>query len=230
MIHYHGTPITKRDPHLEKLRGRHFCVSYAHPYDAKWCIEHAQSIMWDNGAFTSYTRGREFDKSGYIGWLDDKLYGANWAVIPDVIDGSVEDQREYMKGWPYPVHLSCAVWHMALPLSWLEELVNTYPRVAFGSSGQYWKVNSPEWQDRSDEAWGLIEKTNTRPWVHMMRGLKVAGKRWPFASADSTNIARNHGSHAIKKCTKEMAERIDAIQCPLKLEKQTLKPEDTDQV
>lgn len=228
MIHYHGTPITPREPHLENLKGRHFCVSYAHPQDAKWCMENAQSVMWDNGAFSVYTKGKPFNKSGYINWLDDKLYGANWAIIPDVIGGSVEEQREYMSGWPYPKHLSSAVWHMNLSLEWLEELVNTYPNVCFGSSGLYWKVLSKEWTDRADEAWEVIEKTNCRPRVHMLRGLKVCGKRWPFASADSTNIARNHGSHKIKKDTREMAERIDAVQCPLTFQRP--EPKDTAQV
>ena len=216
MLHYHGTPITKRDPHLEKLKGRNFCVSFAHPYDADWCIKNAQSIMWDNGAFSAYTKGKLFDRKKYLAWLDDKLYGANWAVVPDVIGGSVSEQRDYHKGWTYPDHLSCYVWHMDLPLCWLKELVESYPKVAFGSSGKYWKVGSPEWKDRADEAWELIDKTNCRPWIHMMRGLKICGERWPFASADSSNIARNHGSHKIKKCTREMADRIDSIQSPIK--------------
>ncbi len=214
MIHYHGTPITRRDPHLIKLTGRNFCVSYAHSDDAEWCIGNAQSVMWDNGAFSAYTRGVAFDKAGYIKWLDDRLYGANWAVIPDVIGGSVDDQRAHMQGWPYPKHLSCAVWHMNLPLEWLKELVHNYPRIAFGSSGRYWSVGSQEWQDRADDAWEVIEATAARPWVHMMRGLKICGGRWPFASADSANIARNHGSG--KKCTREMADRLDAIQSPLR--------------
>ena len=216
MLHYHGTPITKRDPHLEKLRGRHFCVSYAHPYDADWCIKHAQSIMWDNGAFTTYTKGKTFDLDGYLRWVDPKLYGANWGVVPDVIGGSVEDQRLLHKHWCFPDHMSCYVWHMDLPLDWLKELINKYPRIAFGSSGEYWKVKSPEWCRRADEAWGLIDRENTRTWVHMMRGLKVCGDRWPFASADSSNIARNHGSHKIKKCTRDMADRIDSTQSPLR--------------
>jgi len=220
MLHYHGTPITKRDPHLEKLRGRHFCVSFAHPYDASWCIEHAQSIMWDNGAFTAYTKGKRFNMRKYIQWLDDKLYGANWAVVPDVIGGSVEQQKEYILGWPYPDHLSCYVWHMDLPLTWLEELCRQRPNIAFGSSGKYWKVLSPEWKERADSAWEIIDKVGNRNRVHMMRGLKVCGHRWPFASADSSNIARNHGSHKVKKCTREMADRIDSVQSPLKFYKE----------
>lgn len=171
--------------------------------------------MWDNGAFSTYTKGQTFDKMGYIQWLDDKLYGANWAVVPDIIGGTVDQQREYHQGWPYPDHLSCYVWHMNLSLDWLQELVEKYPRVAFGSSGEYWKVGSEKWRHRADEAWEIISKTNSRPWVHMMRGLSVCGKRWPFASADSANIARNHGSHKIKKCTREMADRIDSVQSPL---------------
>lgn len=175
--------------------------------------------MWDNGAFSSYTKGKPFRKKEYIQWLDDKLYGANWAVVPDKIGGSVSEQREYSSDWPYPDHLSCYVWHMDLPLGWLKELVEEKPFIAFGSSGKYWKVMSPEWKDRADQAWELIEKVGNRNKVHMMRGLKVCGQRWPFASADSSNIARNHGSHAVKKCTREMADRIDSIQSPLRFVK-----------
>lgn len=215
MLHYHGTPITPRRE-LEKLKGKNFCVSYAQPQDALWCVDNAQSVMWDNGAFSAFTKGKPFNKSGYIEWLDDKLFGANWAVVPDVIDGDVEDQREMHKGWPYPDHLSCYVWHMHLPISWLLEMVDKYPRVAFGSSGEFWKVGSSDWSHRSDEAWDAISKTNSRPWVHMMRGLKLSKERWPFASADSTNVARNFKNKGREKCPKEMCDRIDSFQTPLK--------------
>jgi hypothetical protein len=218
LIHYHGTPLTPNSE-LEKLKGHNFCVSFARPENANWCIRNAQSIMWDNGAFSSYTRGIQFDKQAYYRWLDDKLYGANWAVVPDVIGGSVEQQVDSAKDWPYPNHLSCYVWHMDLPLDWLKRLVETYPKVAFGSSGKYWKLSSPDWANRADEAWELIDKTGARPQVHMMRGLSVSGKRWPFASADSTNIARNFKNRGAEKCPKEMATRIDAVQCPLRWEK-----------
>ena len=219
MLHYHGTPITPK-AELDKLAGKNFCVSYASPRDADWCIKNAQSIMWDNGAFSSYTRGAGFDKGGYIRWLDDKLHGANWAVIPDVIGGDVDDQRAYMSGWPYPKHLSAAVWHMDLPISWLVELVESYPRICFGSSGKFWKVGDAKWARRADEAWEAIDKTGARPWVHMMRGLKLSKHRWPFASADSTNVARNFKNRGYEKCPKTMCEKIDAIQTPLTFTKE----------
>jgi len=214
MLHYHGTPLTPKSE-LMTLAGKNFCVSHAHPRDVDWLIGNAQSIMWDNGAFSAYTKGKAFDPNGYYDWLEDKLFGANWAVIPDVIGGDVDEQSVYLRQWPYPRHLSCAVWHMDLPIDWLLELSDEYPRIAFGSSGQYWKVNSPEWQKRADEAWEALERTNNRNWVHMMRGLKVKGRRWPFASADSCNVALSHSRHPMTAL--EMVNRIDLIQTPLQL-------------
>lgn len=214
MIHYHGTPISKRDPHLLKLKGRHFCVSFAAPWDANWCVENGQSVMWDNGAFSTYTKGKELDRHKYYTWLDDKLYPPNWAVIPDVIDGCEYRQKILLKEWPYQKHLSAPVWHMALSLDYLDYLTDNYEKVCFGSSGKFWKVGSDDWCRRADEAWDMLSKSGKRNWIHMMRGLKLSGKRWPFASADSTNIARNHNSS--NKCTREMADRIDSVQNPLR--------------
>ena len=51
MIHYHGTPLTPREQ-LYKMAGKHFCVSFYNPQDAKVCMQIGQSIMWDNGAFS----------------------------------------------------------------------------------------------------------------------------------------------------------------------------------
>lgn len=220
MIHYHGTPLTPYSE-LEKMKGRHFCVSFERPDNINWCIKNSQSLMLDNGAFSAYTRGASFDKTGYYKWLDDKLYGMNWAVVPDVIGGTVEDQVSASKDWPYPNYLSAYVWHMDLGLDYLKELVQTYPKICFGSSGKYWKVNSPEWQDRADEAWEVIDKTGSRPWVHMMRGLRISNGRWPFASADSTNIARNFKNKGRVKCPEEMAKVIDSVQTPYTFRKAT---------
>ena len=48
-----------------------------------------------------------------------------------------------------------------------------------------------------------------------MRGLSLAGDQWPFASADSTNVARNFKNKQQQCCPERMARRIDSIQCPL---------------
>ena len=48
----------------------------------------------------------------------------------------------------------------------------------------------------------------------MLRGLCLGGTKYPFASADSTNVARNFKS--VKKCPEKMARKIDSMQTPIK--------------
>mgnify|MGYP003655416597 FL=1 len=211
MIHYHGTPLTPNSE-LLKMAGKHFCVSYANPENADWCFKNAQSVMWDNGAFTSYTQGQEFDLKGFVSWVEEFLYPPHWGVVPDIIGGTVEDQKKLMREWPYSKELSAPVWHMNLPLDWLLEIADNYPRFCFGSSGQYWQVGSDAWCRRCDEAWNELTRRNYRPWVHMMRGLSLCGDVWPFASADSTNVARNFKNIGHQVCPERMSRRIESIQ------------------
>lgn len=213
MIHYHGTPLTPRTE-LLKMAGKNFCVSFADARDADWCLTHGQSVMWDNGRFTAFTQGKEVDDAKLYAWLEARLGHPHWAVVPDVIDGPVEQQRELVSQWPFPKHLGSPVWHMALPIDYLLELVDEWPRICFGSSGLYWQVGSPAWERRADEAFNELAKRGPLPWIHMLRGLALSGDRWPFASADSVNVARNFKDGSI--CPERMARRIDAIQCPIK--------------
>ena len=57
----------------------------------------------------------------------------------------------------------------------------------------------------------------------MLRGLSLCGDKWPFASADSVNVARNFSSQNM--CPERMARRIDAVQGPITW---TLKPIQTE--
>lgn len=212
MIHYHGTPLTPRSE-LQKMAGKNFCVSYANPADADWCLAHGQSVMWDNGAFTAYQRGRPLDAVAFATWVEPRLGHPHWAVVPDVIDGDVEQQRALIDQWPHPRELSAPVWHMALPIEWLLELADNWPRICFGSSGAYWQVGSESWGRRADEAWNALTRRGLRPWVHMLRGLDLCGERWPFASADSVNVARNFKCR--RMCPERMARVIDARQSPV---------------
>ena len=224
MIHYHGTPITPRSA-LQKLAGKNFCVSYAHPADADWCAAHGQSVMWDNGAFTLRNKGG-LDPVAFAKWVEPRLGHPHWAVVPDVINGTIEDQRAISADWPHPKELSAPVWHMHLDIEWLLELADKWPRICFGSSSQYWQVGSERWARRADLAFNELERRGLRPWVHMLRGLALCGDQWPFASADSTNVALNfkgsksRGTPSI--CPERMARRIDAVQSPIHW---TIRPE-----
>lgn len=213
MIHYHGTPITPRGALLE-MSGRHFCVSFADPRDLDDCLRIGQSVMLDNGAFSAFTQGKPMDIPGFHAWVDEHLAHPHWAVVPDVIDGAVEQQRDAMKGWPFPKELSAPVWHLGLDLDWLLELADNWPRICFGSSGQYWEIGSTTWCRRMDEAFEALTRSRRHlPWIHGMRMLAQSDGPWPLASADSTNVARNYKRN--QEHPDAMAGRIDALQ-PIK--------------
>lgn len=53
-------------------------------------------------------------------------------------------------------------------------------------------------------------------WLHMLRGMAAARWGYPFASVDSTDIARNHNRP--QNTARGMADIWDAIQCPARWE------------
>lgn len=212
-LHYHGTPLTPRTE-LWKMAGKNFCVSFANPGDAEFCLTRGQSVMWDNGAFSLHTRGKPVDWSAYYRWLEPRLGHPHWAVIPDVIDGDLEANKQLVAQWPFRRGFGAPVWHMAEPIETLLEYADDFDRVCFGSSGAYWQVGSDTWSRRADEAFNALELAGLRPWVHMLRGMAVAGKRWPFASVDSVNVARNFKDD--NSCPEAMARVIDSVQCPVR--------------
>jgi hypothetical protein len=213
VIHYHGTPITPREQ-LLRMAGRHFCVSFARPDDLACCVQIGQSVMFDNGAFSAFTRGEPFNEKGYLAWLDPVLEHPHWAIIPDVIDGTVEQQRDMVARWPHGT-FGAPVWHLGLSLDYLLELADAWPRICFGSTARYWDVGGDAWCARMDEAFNALEKRHRRlPWVHGLRMLGQVGECWPLASADSTNVAQNFKRNT--GCAECNAETIDRIQCPAK--------------
>lgn len=212
-IHYHGTPITPNSV-LLSLSGKHFCVSHANPQQVETCHKIGQSVMLDNGAFTAWTQGRETNWPAYYGWCDVWLdYPTTWAVIPDAIDAGSEVQDELIKQWPHG-NRGAPVWHMDEPIERLIALLDCWDRVCIGSAGMYAKLLTPAWERRMDDAWEAISCRHKRtPNIHMLRGMQMSRLRWPFASVDSADVARNHHSH---KRPKERAEMWDAAQCPPK--------------
>jgi hypothetical protein len=213
VIHYHGTPLTPQSE-LQKMAGKHFCVSYARPDNAVWCLLHAQSIMWDNGAFSFYTRKTPAKWEKFYSWVESRLGHPHWAIIPDVIGGTEEANWALIKEWPLRRDCAAPVWHLNESLEHLHRMLDEgFPRVCFGSSGDYWQVGSPAWERRMDQAFNSIAASGPLPWIHMLRGLSLCGDKWPFASADSVNVARNFNDHNL--CPERMARRIDSVQNPI---------------
>ena len=206
MIHYHGTPITPRTA-LASMAGRHFCVSFAHPGDLQWCLQHGASVMLDNGAFSAWTRGAATDWRAFYAWAEVARH-PHWLVIPDVIDGSAEDNDALLRDCPAPREYAAPVWHMHESLDRLRRLASEWPRVCIGSSGEYRAPGSAAWGARIDAAWDEIERSGARPWVHMLRAMREASHgHWPFCvgrqhehsaqprrgSGPRRPIARSHG-------------------------------------
>jgi hypothetical protein len=212
-IHYHGTPITPL-AEIDSIAGEHFCVSHWRPDQVALCHRIGQTVLLDNGAFSAWTAGTPItDWHPFHAWADQWLeYPTTWAVIPDVIVGSVEEQEALIAQWPHGSR-GAPVWHLHEPVDRLIALADQWPRICMGSSAQYRKVLSAAWSRRMDEAWRELERRHRRtPWVHMLRGMQAVGERWPFASVDSADIARNHNRR--QNTAAKMARRWAAIQCP----------------
>lgn len=205
-VSYHGTPITPA-AQLARMAGEHFCVSFYRPDNADVCEAIGSSVLWDNGAFSAYTRGALIVERDLYAWLEPRLYHPHRAVVLDVIDGNVELQRDAIKRWPFPRALSWPVWHLDKPLDYLSELADEWGALCLGSAGEYWQIGSPAWMRRMDQAFEHLAKRGRLPWLH---GLRMLGqvKQWPLASADSTNVAQNFGRDT--GCAYCKARQLDA--------------------
>lgn len=189
-IHYHGTPITPA-AQLVRMSGEHFCVSFWRPDNADVCEQIGQSVLWDNGAFSAYTRGATIDRAGLYAWLEPRLYHPHRAVVMDVIDAPVDAQREALAQWPFPRSLSWPVWHLDKPLDYLSELCDgDWSGICLGSAGAYWEIGAAAWERRMDQAFEHLARRGRLPWLHGLRMLSQV-RDWPLASADSTNCAQN---------------------------------------
>jgi len=210
-IKYHGTPVTPLVV-LYELAGCHLCVSFARPEQIGYAHTLAQSVMLDNGAFSAWRRGHEPDWLAYYAWAEDHCWPTDFAVIPDVIDGGPEANDRLLDQWPLG-YRGAPVWHLDEPIYRLLMLANGWPRICLGSAGAYAEIGTEAWERRMDEAFNALCRGSGRvpAWVHGLRMMACSGKRWPLASVDSTDIARNHNRPQNGAAT--MARRWDAMHC-----------------
>lgn len=154
----------------------------------------------------------------------------DFAVIPDVIDGDEDANDALLNEWPWKQsapHIGAPVWHLHESLERLNKLVSKWPRICLGSSGKYANIGTVEWWSRMAEAMNVICDKHGRPCakIHGLRMLNPnVYTKFPFASADSTNIGQNIGIDSAWRGTytpptKEaraaiMRERIESNQSP----------------
>jgi len=179
--------------------GRHAFVSWSDPHPLGMAVEVCQSFAIDNGAFSAWSAGKPItDWAPFYRWAEEcfRIPSCDFAVIPDVIDGNEEANDALLADWPLPNWFGAPVWHLHESLERLARLVQTYPRVCLGSSGDFSAVGTPAWWGRMRLAMLVACDQNGRP-LARLHGLRMLSTkvftRLPLASADSTNVARNVG-------------------------------------
>lgn len=241
MIHYHGLPITPTTAAARAIQSGHAFVSFHRPDQLGIALDIAQSFAVDNGAFSAWRSGNPItDWRPFYAWVSE-LYrypSFDWAVIPDVIDGDEDANDELLMEWPWKESapwLGAPVWHLHESLDRLEAMSQEWPRICLGSSGEFADVGSPVWYRRMAEAMEVICDNLGRP-ICKLHGLRMLNPdvftRFPFSSADSTNIGQNVGidskwrgtyTPASKESRAQvMRERIEAHQSPMTWVKQPI--------
>lgn len=199
MIHYHGIPITPEAAAAQILMRRHAMVSFAHPDQIELVADACQSFALDNGAFSAWRTGKPVaDWTSFYEWVSQWRHhpGFDWFLIPDVIDGTeaANDALVSSSVWsPYGV----PVWHLHESLDRIERLIAWgFQRIAIGSSGMFAQIGTTAWWRRMAEAVAVFCDGQGRPRARL-HGLRMLDPyvfaSFPFASADSTNVARNIG-------------------------------------
>lgn len=199
MIRYHGGPITPEPAALAAWKRSHAMVSFANPQQTELAFAVADSVAIDNGAWPIFAAGKgSIDINAYCCFVDTwSLHPAfDWCLIPDVIDGSEKENRQLVEDWELPRAYSVPVWHMHESLDTLQWFMDEWPRVAIGSSGEFVTIGTGKWWGRISEAMGVLCDKEGRPRCKL-HGLRQMDPEIfsviPYASVDSTNVARNIG-------------------------------------
>lgn len=202
MIHFHGTPIGgSRQDVARFLQGRHALVPFPRQDDMGIVADVCKSFVLDNGAFSTWKRGQPLDIPGYVAWVRDlcRHPGFQWALIPDVIDGSESQNNVMISNWQDCglAQYGVPVWHLHEPIDRLVRLCANWPTVALGSSGQWASPGTSEWWSRMAAAMNAACDDRGRP-ITKLHGLRMLDpavfQHLPLSSADSTNAAVNCGA------------------------------------
>lgn len=207
-ICFHGCPISGDESTQLALNGKDVCISYVGQSYMDLIIEICRTFCLDNGAFSYWTNGKEFDLEGFAAWVT-KWYrhpSFTFFCLPDVIDGDENanqimrarffncvDRDVYKKGWP--------VYHLHEPDFVLEQMVRqvecqVYGGICIGSSGEVSNPGTDKWWKRISEIMPIVTDELGRPKVklHGLRQLSnTIRSHIPYSSCDSTNVARNVG-------------------------------------
>lgn len=231
MIHYHGGPPTPETVAQKLWKGRHACVSFYEPRSIELAASICQSFILDNGAFSAWRAGKPVeDWRPYYDWSARWLRhpACDWAVIPDVIGGTEEENDALVRAWPHGF-AGVPVWHLNESIARLTRLAEDWPRIALGSCEEYDVKRPSACIARLREALDPICEDGTP--VVKLHGLRMLNPDItsviPLASADSTNAALNSSYDTAWKGTYApatpetravvIAERIESVLTPARM-------------
>lgn len=196
MIHYHGSPISGDNASKGKFyRGRHACLSFYYQTDVGVALDNCQSVILDSGAFSAWKKGETIDFDEYLEWVHKigNHPAVDWALIPDVIDGKVEDNKAMVEEWDMKTK-GVPVYHLHETLTYLEYLIDRFETIAFGSSGQWPNPGNDSWWKRMDAVMQVACNMSGEA-KRKYHGLRMLSPeiftRLPLSSADSTNASRH---------------------------------------
>jgi hypothetical protein len=199
VIHYHGLPISPATAAEVAIRSGHAFISFAHPGQLGLAVAACQSFAVDNGAFSAWRQGTpvvDWDPYYVFCAAAKRQPACDFAVIPDVINGTEDENDDLLAAWPLPQWFGAPVWHLHESLDRLRRLCDQFPRVCLGSSGEYAQIGAAGWWQRMNAAMRTICDDAGQPCCRL-HGLRMLDprvfSRFPFSSADSVNIGRNIG-------------------------------------
>lgn len=212
--HFHGTPVwgDKGSVHRIAVSGAGAFVSDYRPDQLKVSLEYASAVGLDNGAFSFWKNGQKPDWNNFYSNLDAVYDNSKllFFVIPDVIEGGEADNDFLIRRLPRAFRDKAApVWHLHESIGRLLSLCEEWPRVCFGSSGEYAVIRTESWHNRMRKAFRAIANQGLNPAIHGLRMLdgRVLGN-YPLTTADSTNLACNVPKFKVKypELTKQIVE------------------------
>lgn len=198
MIHYHGADINPDTCAVRAWKSRHALVSFVRSAQLGLASEITQSFCLDNGAYSAWSSGKTIDWQDYYRWVDEwRMHPRfDFAIVPDVITGSEQENDTLAAEWPFPRHQSAVVWHTNESVERLVRLAAEWPRVALGSSKEFDAAMPAKLIARLRAVLPAICNEQGYPKVKL-HGLRMLNPRVfehiPLSSADSTNAGRNAG-------------------------------------
>ncbi len=206
MIKYHGTPITPKEVFNLSMLNKNVLIPYTEKRDFARAVKICNNILIDNGAFTVWRKKIKIDWNDYYKWIEEIYCDISYFFIPDVIDGTEEENNDLIKlfidKYLNIKEKSIPVWHINESFDRLINIMKEFDYIAIGSAGEYRDLGTKEWHDRMNDTMKILcdDKGVPKVKIHMLRCLNPdIFLRYPFHSGDSTNLAQNHSIYNSSK-------------------------------